>query len=131
MILKKFKRTNLTKTKRSMIGGIVDYVLSETDEDGRSKCVWSTALNFIAATRKGQRAEMISLAEESVRSRMPVTHWLLSWNENEIPTEQQITEAAQMFLKGMGLEGHQTLVAVHANTQNVHAHILVNRQGNG
>lgn len=32
-----------------------------------------------------------------------------------------------MFLKGMGLEEHQTLVAVHANTQNVHAHILVNR----
>lgn len=110
-----------------MIGGIVDYVLSETDEDGRSKCVWSMALNFIAATRKGQRAEMISLAEESVRSRMPVTHWLLSWSENEIPTEQQITEAVRMFLKGMGLEEHQTLVTIHANTQNVHAHILVNR----
>ncbi len=127
MILKKFKRTILTRTKRSMIGGIVDYVLSEKDEDGRNKCVWSTALNFIAVTRKGQRAEMISLAEESVRSRLPVSHWMMSWNENEIPTEQQITEAAQMFLKGMGLEGHQTPVAVHANTQNVHAHILVNR----
>ena len=127
MILKKFKRTNLTRTKRSMIGGMDDYVLSEKDEDGKDKCVWSTAMNFIAATRKGQRAEMISLAEKSVRSRMPVSHWLLSWSENEIPTEQQLTEAVQMFLKGMGLEEHQTLVAVHANTQNVHAHILVNR----
>ncbi len=86
MILKQCKRTNLTKAKRSMIGGIVDYVLSEKDENGRNKCVWSTALNFIAATRKGQRAEMISLAEESVRSRMPVCHWLLIWNEHEIPT---------------------------------------------
>ena len=110
-----------------MIGGIFDYVLSEKDEEGKDKCVWSTALNFIAATSKGQRAEMISLAEESIRSKMPCAHWMMSWNENEIPTEQQITEAVQMFLKGMGLEGHQTLVAVHANTQNVHAHILVNR----
>ena len=38
-----------------------------------------------------------------------------------------MTEAVQMFLQGMRLEGHQTLVAIHANTQNVHAHILVNR----
>ena len=127
MILKKFKRSNLTKTKRSMIGGLVDYVLSEKDEEGRKKCVWSTAMNFIAATRKGQRAEMISLAEESIKSRMPVCHWMMSWNENEIPTGQQVMEAVRIFLKGMGLEEHQTLVAVHANTQNVHAHILVNR----
>ena len=127
MILKKFKRTNLTRTKRAMIGGLFDYVLAEKDEDGKDKCVWSSALNFIAATRKGQKAELISLAEESVKSRMPVAHWMLSWNENEIPTEAQVTEAVQMFLQGMGLEGHQTLVAVHANTQNVHAHILVNR----
>ena len=127
MILKKFKRTNLTRTKRAMIGGLFDYVLAEKDEDGKDKCVWSSTLNFIAATRKGQKAEMISLAEESIKSRMPVAHWMLSWNENEIPTEAQVTEAVQMFLQGMGLEGHQTLVAVHANTQNVHAHILVNR----
>ena len=127
MILKKFKRTNLARTKRAMIGGLFDYVLAEKDEAGKDKCVWSTALNFIAATRKGQKAEMISLAEESIKSRMPVAHWMLSWNENEIPTEAQVTEAVQMFLQGMGLEGHQTLVAIHANTQNVHAHILVNR----
>ena len=127
MILKKFKRTNLTRTKRAMIGGLFDYMLSEKDEEGKDKCVWSSALNFIAATRKGQKVEMISLAEESIKSKMPVTHWMMSWNENEIPTEQQVMEAVQIFLKGMGLEEHQTLVAVHANTQNVHAHILVNR----
>ena len=110
-----------------MIGGLVDYVLSEKDENGRDKCVWSTSMNFIAATRKGQRAEMISLAEESIKNRMPVCHWMMSWNENEIPTSQKVTDAVRMFLKGMGLKEHQTLVAVHANTQNVHAHILVNR----
>ena len=98
MILKKFKRTNLARTKRAMIGGLFDYVLAEKDEAGKDKCVWSTALNFIAATRKGQKAEMISLAEESIKSRMPVAHWMLSWNENEIPTEAQVTEAVQMFL---------------------------------
>lgn len=33
-----------------------------------------------------------------------------------MPTGQQLTDAVQMFLKGMELEEHQTFVAVHANT---------------
>ena len=48
------------KTKRAVIGGIIDYVLSEKAEAGKDKCVWSPALNSIAGTRKGQRVGMIS-----------------------------------------------------------------------
>lgn len=127
MILRKFKRTNLSRTKRSMIGGLVDYVLAEKDENGQQKCAWHFSENFIAATKNGQRAEMIALAEESIKSKMPCAHWMMSWNENEIPDEAQIRQAVGMFLKGMGLEGHQVIVALHTNTQNVHAHIVVNR----
>lgn len=64
---------------------------------------------------------MISLAEESIKSRMPVSHWMWNWNKNEPPAEAEVTEAAQIFLQGMGVEGHQVFVAVHVNTQNVHA----------
>lgn len=42
MILKKFKYTNLTRTRRAMIGGLFDYVLAEKDEGGKDKCVWSS-----------------------------------------------------------------------------------------
>ena len=70
---------------------------------------------------------MIALAEESIKSKMPCAHWMMSWNENEIPDEAQIRQAVDMFLKGMGLEDHQVIVALHTNTQNVHAHIVVNR----
>lgn len=127
MILKKFKRTNLSRTKRAMIGGLVDYVLAENDENGQQKCAWHFSENFIAATKKGQRAEMIALAEESIKSKMPCAHWMMSWNENEIPDEAQIRQAVDMFLEGMGLKDHQVIVALHTNTQNIHAHIVVNR----
>ena len=96
MILKKFKRTNLSRTKRAMIGGLVDYVLAEKDEHGQQKCAWHFSENFIAATKKGQRAEMIALAEESIKSKMPCSHWMMSWNENEIPDEAQIRQAVDM-----------------------------------
>ncbi len=127
MILKKFKRTNLSRTKRAMISGLVDYVLAENDENGQQKCAWHFSENFIAATKNGQRAEMIALAEESIKSKMPCAHWMMSWNENEIPDEAQIRQAVDMFLEGMWLKDHQVIVALHTNTQNVHAHIIVNR----
>ncbi|WP_022657077.1 relaxase/mobilization nuclease domain-containing protein [uncultured Desulfovibrio sp.] len=70
---------------------------------------------------------MISLAEESIQSRMPVTHWILSWQESEQPTREQADEAVRLFLRGMGLAEHQTLYALHKNTGNYHMHIVVNR----
>ncbi len=110
-----------------MISGLVDYVLAENDENGQQKCAWHFSENFIAATKNGQRAEMIALAEESIKSKMPCAHWMMSWNENEIPDEAQIRQAVDMFLEGMWLKDHQVIVALHTNTQNVHAHIIVNR----
>ncbi len=49
-------------------------------------------LPILLAICEGQR-EMISLAEESIQSRMPVTHWILSWQENEQPSREQVDEA--------------------------------------
>lgn len=70
---------------------------------------------------------MISLAEESIQSKMPVTHWILSWQENEQPSREQADEAVSLFLRGMGLAEHQTFYALHKNTGNYHLHIVVNR----
>ncbi len=70
---------------------------------------------------------MISLAEESIQSKMPVAHWMLSWQGNEQPTREQADEAVSFFLRGMGLAEHQTFYAMHKNTGNCHLHIIVNR----
>ena len=45
MILKKLRRTNFRKTKAAMIGGLVDYILAEKDEEGSQKLLYSHALN--------------------------------------------------------------------------------------
>ena len=57
----------------------------------------------------------------------PVTHWILSWQENEQPTREQVDEAVSLFLRGMGLAEHQTIYALHKNTDNYHLYIAVNR----
>ncbi len=127
MIVKKLKRTNFSKTKAAMIGGLVDYILAGHDDRGRDKLAFAGSRNFLTTTVTAQKREMISLAEESIQSRMPVTHWILSWQENEQPTREQADEAVSLFLRGMGLAEHQTLYALHKNTGNYHLHIVVNR----
>ena len=127
MILKKLKRRVFTKPKATMIGDLVDYILQPQDEYGKDKLAYYGAKNFIAETVKGRKAEMIHLAAESVRSPMPVTHWCLSWKENEQPSHEQIDEAVDIFLQRMGLEGHQVIYALHKNTGHCHVHIAVNR----
>ena len=127
MIVKKLKRTVFNKPKAAMISGLVDYILAPSDAFDREKRVYAGNRNFITTTAAAQKLEMISLAGESVHSRMPVTHWVLSWSDNETPTTAQVDEAVAMFLRGMELEEHQAIYAVHGNTDNVHVHILVNR----
>ena len=127
MIVKKLKRTSFKKSKAVMIGGLVDYILASHDEEGRDKLAFAGSRNFLTTTAAAQKKEMISLAEESIQSRMPVTHWILSWQENEQPTREQVDEAVSFFLRGMGLAEHQTFYALHKNTGNYHLHIAVNR----
>ena len=127
MILKKLKRTNLSKTKAAMIGGLVDYVLAQKDEEGKQKRLYAYGMNFLTTTTAAWKQEMIALSEETVKSRMPVSHWAMSWQENEIPSHEQVQEAVNIFLERMGLKGHQTIVVAHGNTGNFHIHIVVNR----
>ncbi len=127
MIVKKLKRTSFTKSKAAMIGGLVDYVLASHDDAGRDKLAYAGSRNFLTTTVASQKREMISLAEESIQSRMPVAHWILSWQENEQPSREQADEAVSLFLQGMGLAEHQTFYAMHKNTGNYHMHIVVNR----
>lgn len=127
MIVKKLKRTSFKKSKSAMIGGLVDYILAGHDDKGKDKLAYAGSRNFLTTTVAAQKKEMISLAEESIQSKMPVTHWILSWQENEQPTSEQVDEAVSLFLRGMGLAEHQTVYALHKNTGNYHLHIAVNR----
>ena len=127
MIIKKLKRTSFKKSKAVMIGGLVDYILAEHDDRGKDKLAYAGSRNFLTTTVAAQKKEMISLAEESIQSKMPVTHWILSWQENEQPTSEQVDETVSLFLRGMGLAEHQTVYALHKNTGNYHLHIAVNR----
>ena len=70
---------------------------------------------------------MLALAQEAVRSKDPISHYVLSWREGEQPTPAQIEEAVEVFLDELGLNGHQALYGFHVDTGNAHLHLMINR----
>ena len=127
MIVKKIKRTSFKKSKAIMISELVEYIFASHDDQGKEKLAHSGTLNFLTTTRAAQKNEMIALAEESIQSRMPVTHWVLSWKDEEQPTPEKVDFAVRYFLQLMEWKEHQAFYAVHKNTSNLHVHIVVNR----
>ncbi|MGY8527576.1 TraI/MobA(P) family conjugative relaxase [Paracidovorax citrulli] len=72
-------------------------------------------------------AEMYATAKMAPRVANPVYHYILSWPEHERPKTEEIFAAARHTLAALGMSEHQYIVAIHANTDNLHAHIEVNR----
>jgi hypothetical protein len=96
--------------------------LTKNDED---RVEYVNTLNIIAP--EAAALEMESLKLENTRSNDPLFSCILSWREHEIPSHAQVDQAVDIVLKGLGLEGCQTHYALHKNTQNLHAHVCVNR----
>ncbi|MBD5648150.1 MAG: relaxase/mobilization nuclease domain-containing protein [Desulfovibrio sp.] len=127
MIIKKIKYTKNTKPKEWQIGDLVDYIRNPSVRNRGEKIEHAGYRNFITDTHTAQKLEMIALARETVRSRMPVNHWVFSWPEGEQPTRAQVDELVDIFLEKMGLKDHQALYGLHCDTRNYHVHIAVNR----
>lgn len=127
MIVKKIKCQQSDKPKVWQIGDLVAYIRNPQKVNAHEKIAHAGSRNFLSSTHNGQKAEMIALAQESVRSNMPVGHWIFSWRETEQPTCGQVDELVNIFLERMGLTEHQTVYALHHNTEHFHVHIAVNR----
>ncbi|EMJ5312719.1 relaxase/mobilization nuclease domain-containing protein [Klebsiella pneumoniae] len=71
--------------------------------------------------------EMWGTSALSARIKDPVFAGVLSWQTGENPTDEQMHEAGLMHLKNQGLDGHQYVMSVHRDTDNVHIHFVANR----
>lgn len=105
--------------------GLSVYILDHKDQG--EKVGHSGALNFISDQPRVQAREMAALAQDAPRSKDPIAHYVISWKEYEQPTPQQVDQAVEIFLEKMELTEHQTIYALHQDTDNAHLHIVVNR----
>lgn len=127
MIAKKIPNTKKSSNKAGRIAGLAEYITEPELTNKQEKCIYSEAKNFLGDDLETQTLEMIALSQEAVKSKDPIDHWVLSWKSNERPTPEQASEAAAIFIKQCGLQGHQYIIGLHDDTENMHLHIAVNR----
>lgn len=127
MVVKKVKNPRKSASKALRIGKLADYIRNPETENRQEKCVQQGSRGFLTESFEGQKAEMLALSQEAVRSKDTVNHYVLSWREGEVPSPEQIEQAVDLFLGELGLSEHQTIFGVHVDTDNRHLHIAVNR----
>ena len=71
--------------------------------------------------------EMNAIATQNPRCKDPAYHFILSWPDHEIPPTASIFDAAEHAIRSLGMAEHQYVIAVHANTDNIHCHVAINR----
>lgn len=108
---------------------LTQYLTTETafDDAGDQveKCV-AVEIGNLSSLQNAAK-EMWAVSQRNPRCPDPVFHYILSWPEHERPAVRDILGAARKTLEALGLLEHQYVVAVHGNTDNIHAHVEVNR----
>lgn len=128
-----------SESKTSSFDRLVDYIdrsgttdapvrVLEQFPDGRQRVVvGEVACETNAFSLETAAAEMNMVAGQNCRIKDPVYHFIISWREEDKPTDEQAFASAHYALKQLGLESHQYVTAIHRDTDNVHAHVAVNR----
>ena len=94
-------------------------------KDGnKEKATSVVALNCLSAETAA--IEMRAVSSANTRVKDPLFHYILSWPENEKPTDEQAIEAGKKSLVKFGLVDHQAMLAVHRDTNNTHIHVVAN-----
>jgi hypothetical protein len=127
MIVKRVKSTG-GSSKSARVKGLTDYI---TDAKGKSKdkdkIAYTGGRGFIGDSLICHQAEMIALAEDAPRSTNPITHWMVSWKQDEKPSREQVEQAIDVLMEELELKDHQVIYALHQDTNNIHLHLAVNR----
>lgn len=127
MIVKKVKNPQKAASKAVRISRLTGYIREPERENSQEKCIHAGARGFITDEPRSQTAEMIALSQEAVRSKDTINHYVLSWREGEQPSPEQVEEAVSIFMEELGVKDHQAIYGLHADTDNLHLHLAINR----
>lgn len=132
-------RRTPSQSKKAVFDRLVNYVeradgferaivVTDTFSDGRQRLIsGGVSCETNCFSLETASAEMNMVAAQNARCVDPVYHFILSWRENEAPTDAQIFESAQFCIRQLGMQDHQYVTAVHQDTDNTHCHVAVNR----
>jgi Relaxase/Mobilisation nuclease domain len=116
-------------SKGGKISRLVDYITKkEKDKQlDNNKIDYYGSRGFICDDLTSQKAEMTALASDAPKCTNPITHWVMSWQEDERPTRDQVDQAIDILLEELDMTDRQVIYATHQDTDNYHVHVAINR----
>lgn len=132
MILTQLHKDN-AQGNRERVMALTGYILNPS-KDGKEKCVYSRALNFSSHDVANNVFEMAALAAQVEPKARPIDHYVLSFEDadnvrlpdGKIDTDR-IDRAVRLVIDDFGMADKQIIYGVHADTDNLHVHICLNR----
>ncbi|MFJ3459422.1 TraI/MobA(P) family conjugative relaxase [Scandinavium goeteborgense] len=122
MIVKEIKSSNATRS----VQGLVKYML-DTEHDGE-KVDFSNITNCYSDDVSLATVEINLVQDKNTRTKLDKTmHLVISFPENEIPTQEQLDDIEQSVADAIGLGNHQRISVAHSNTGNYHLHMAINK----
>lgn len=117
----------VTKRKSTgSFGGLVDYIedrlklhSDKVENVWAVNCAFDTIEENVRLVEAGQKLY--------VGDADPNMHLVVSFQEDEHPTQAQLKDIAHELLKSLDIEHHQHICATHIDTNNYHLHIAINR----
>ena len=82
--------------------------------------------NLLSSDVKGAVKEIEAAILLNKRCKNPLKHIVLSFGSENL-SNKEVRKAVKVFLKHLGFDKNQAIIAVHRNTGNLHAHIELNR----
>lgn len=88
-----------------------------------------TAIHDMCQTlyRQAELKQAAGITSKGRKLQKPVMHVVLSWEEGASPDRAHMMDAANDYLRTIGLADYQAIMVAHKDTGNRHLHIMVNR----
>jgi len=117
----------------------VAYILHDPQKETSDRVDWASCVNCGAVepaaawqpmydtwNRRTALKREAGVDLRGADNKAPVMHYTLAWAPGDRPTAQEMTAAAIMSLKALGLQDHQAVMAAHNDKDHLHVHIVVN-----
>ena len=126
--------------KGSSFKGLAAYLLHDKEAATSGRVAWVETLNMVThnpetawrvmaatAMNAGQLKEQAGVKKTGRSSKDAVMHLSLSWDPEQKPTREEMSDFARRALAALKAEDRQAMVICHSDAKHPHVHVIVNR----
>ena len=121
---------HIHRSQKSSYSILANYIAAAKDKGEKLHKLWIEGCNAGETPDKLNLAikEVIATQAQNTRTKLEKTyHLLISFQDGEKPTDQQLIDIEKAYAKALGFEDHQRICATHQNTNHYHIHVAYNK----